>query len=89
MSCGITLREEGSHSSLVGYRFDYRFHAQSAESVFRFDLRKEAHSFALKEARAHVHLGTEAIRIPTILIDPFEVLDYLFYVADPHVGGYL
>jgi len=88
MSCGVTVQEDGAKSKLVSYRFDYRFADSADYSVFRFDLRSESHAFPLMEPRAHLHLAVETTRIPTILISPFEVLDYLFYVVDPQAGNY-
>lgn len=38
----------------------------------------------LDEPRIHVHTHSE-LRIPAMLIDPFEVLDFIFYVLDPHL----
>jgi len=88
LSCGITLRQEGAAAQLVSYRFDYRLNEQSEHTVLRFDLIRDRHPSALKEPRVHVHLGTDKLRVPTMLISPFEVLDYLFYVVDPHFGQY-
>jgi hypothetical protein len=88
MSCGITIEENGTNSKLVSYRFDYRLPLKPGFEVIRLDLRSEPHSSALMEPRAHIHFAVETARIPTILINPFEVLDFLFYVVDPCAGGY-
>lgn len=85
LSFGIEVESEGSRSRLISYRFDYRQDKVPRMPLIRFELRKSAHHDPLREPRAHFHPGIEDLRLPTDLVNPFDVLDLLFFVIDPHL----
>lgn len=83
LSFGITLREARSGSSLVAYRFHLHLPADRLPEFLRFDLNPEAHDAPLGEPRCHLHPGLEQPRLPVPALDPFEVLDRVFFVIEP------
>ena len=85
LSFGISVKPEGSKGRLVSYRFDYRLSEPAPLPMIRFELRDSPHEKPLSEPLAHFHPGIENFRLPTGLVDPFEVLDLLFFVIEPSV----
>lgn len=83
LSFGITLEPEGSLTRLLSYRFDYRSDAPIQLPLVRFELRDSPHRVPLMEPRAHLHPGLETVRLPSQLLDPFEILDLIFFVLEP------
>jgi hypothetical protein len=85
LSFGITVESEGSKGRLISYRFDYRQDKAPRMPLIRFELRESAHHEPLREPMTHFHPGIENLRLPTELVDPFEILDLLFFVIDPNI----
>ena len=85
LSFGITVARDGSKGRLISYRFDYRQDKAPRLPFMRFELRESSHHEPLREPMAHFHPGIENLRLPTELVDPFDVLDLLFFVIDPHL----
>ena len=83
LSFGITLREARSGSSLVAYRFHFHLPAERLPEFLRFDLNPQVHDNPLGEPRCHLHPGLEPVRLPLPALDPFEVLDRVFFVIEP------
>jgi hypothetical protein len=83
LSVGVTLRENGSGSSLVAFRFHYVLPDNSSLRFLRFDLNEQAHQDPLMEPRCHLHPGLDEVRLPLPVLDPFEVLDRIFFVIEP------
>lgn len=83
LSFGITLREAGSGSALVAYRFHFCLPADRLPEFLRFDLNPRVHDNPLGEPRCHLHPGLEPVRLPLPALDPFEVLDRVFFVIEP------
>jgi len=71
--------------AVEAYRFDCRHDDATRLPLIRFELRKDPHDEPLREPLAHFHPGLEDIRLPTGLVDPFEVLDLLFFVVEPEL----
>jgi hypothetical protein len=87
LSFGITLREEGKSSFLVGYRFHCHLPPESKPAFLRIDLNKQPHKRVLYEPRCHLHPGSEDIRLPLPALPPIEVLDRIFFVIEPFCRG--
>ena len=83
LSLGVVVRADGTRSRLVASWFDYR---HERLPVLRYELaRKEVDP--LREPRAHLHLGLDDLRLPSCVLDPFEILDLLFFVVDPALSS--
>ena len=87
LSFAIDVKSDGSSGRLLGYRFDVRHDGSPFLPVLRFELRQTSHNSPLEEPQAHLHLGSEDLRIPTRIVDPFEVLDLIFFVIAPKLQG--
>ena len=83
LSFALTLREGGSSSSLVAYRFYYHLPAGRSPEFLRFELTPEPHVDPLAEPRCHLHPGLDKVRLPLPVLDPFEILDRIFFVIEP------
>lgn len=83
LSFALTLREGRSSSSLVAYRFHYCLPPGRSPEFLRFELRPEPHADPLAEPRCHLHPGLDEVRLPLPVLDPFEVLDRIFFVIEP------
>ena len=85
LSFGIEIREKQGRCSLVAYRFHLSLPDGIAPSFYRFDLNPQAHRSPLTEPRAHYHVAVEAVRLPSPVLTPVEVLDRIFHVIEPQV----
>jgi len=85
LSFGITVVDERQCSRMISYRFDYRNDSVDEFRMMRFDLSRQAHSDCLIEPQAHLHAGLEGLRIPSYFVNPFEILDLIFFVVDPQI----
>ena len=83
LSFSLSLREETAGSRLIAYRYHLHLGSKAQFESLRFDLNKEQRANPLREPRCHVHLGTADVRLPGIVLDPFELLDRLFFVVEP------
>jgi hypothetical protein len=87
LSFGLTLRETGSRSCVVACTFRYYLPSDlppgRSPEFLRFDLNRESHSDPLAEPRCHLHPGLDEVRLPLPVLDPFEVLDRIFFVIEP------
>jgi len=83
LSFALTLRDSGSHSSVVAYSFRYYLPTDRWPEFLRFDLNRENHPDPLAEPRCHLHPGLNEVRLPAPVLDPFAVLDRIFFVVEP------
>ena len=85
LSFGLTLRERGRDSELVGYRFHYQMPEGKSPEYFGFHLNQAPHEDPLIEPRCHLHPGIKNVRIPLSMYDPIEILDQVFFVIDKNI----
>lgn len=83
LSFWLMLHEENGESSLVAYSFRYWLPSGRSPEFLRFDLNRESHPDTLKKPRCHLHPGLDQVRLPLPVLDPFEVLDRIFFVIEP------
>ena len=85
---GITIRARSHREyDLIAYRFHYHLPDAQNTLFLRFDLNPNRHENPLSEPRCHLHPGLEPIRIPLPVLSPFEVLDRIFFVAEPAINS--
>ena len=83
---GIAIHERSRQEyDLLSYRFHYHMPDNQSLSFLRFDLNPGHHQNPLSEPRCHLHPGLDAIRLPLPILSPFEVLDRIFFVAEPAI----
>jgi hypothetical protein len=83
LSFGLNLKAEEAGSRLIAYRYHLHLRPNTHFEFLRFDLNQEQHMDPLREPRCHIHLGTANVRVASVVLDPFELLDRLFLVVEP------
>lgn len=77
---GVTIAvDPRGHLALVAYRFHVKYVSGCVPSYARIDLNRTAKPDSLFEPQAHVHPGAKDLRLPTPLMHPLELLDYMIY----------
>ena len=85
LSFGITLRSDGSKSTILAYRFHIQLPNSSGLDFVRIDLNLAKEQYdPLHMPRSHMHPGHEGIHIPFPVMRPLEVLDRIVHVIEPH-----
>jgi hypothetical protein len=83
LSFFLSLKAVEAGSRLIAYRYHLHLGSNARFEFLRFDLNKEQNANPLREPRCHIHLGTANVRVPAVVLDPFELLDCLFFVLEP------
>jgi len=82
---GITLRFDGTRTTLLAYTFYLHLLASSHLSFVPIDLNPPSCSYdPLHIPRSHMHPGLENIHLPFPVMQPLEILDRIFHVIEPH-----
>jgi len=85
LSFGITLRFDGSQTTLLAYRFYLHLLPASGLRFIRIDLNSPKEDYdPLHLPRSHMHPGFEGIHIPFPAMRPLEILDRMIHVIEPH-----
>ena len=64
---------------LVAYDFEICFTEEPRPPFVRFDLNPPDHHNEEEGLRSHVHLSTDDVSVPSMVMSPLEVLDVLLY----------
>lgn len=77
----VVVRERGAGApvDLLAYNFELRFPAGRQPAWFRFDLNPPGHANEDHGVRCHLHPGTDDWSLPSVYLDPFEILDLFVY----------
>jgi hypothetical protein len=85
LSFGITLRFDGTKTTLLSYRFYLHLPAGSGLRFVRVDLNPPKQEYdSLHMPRSHIHPGFEGIHIPFPVMRPLEILDRIVHVIEPY-----
>jgi hypothetical protein len=85
LSFGITLRSDGTRTTLLSYRFYLSLLPASGLRFVRIDLNAPKEDYdPLHMPRSHIHPGAEGIHIPFPAMRPLEVLDRIVHVIEPY-----
>jgi hypothetical protein len=80
----LVVRErQAMPMDLIAYGFEVYFPSDGPIPFVRFDLNDRRHSNDDLGLRAHLHPGNEDLQLPSPLMDPVEVLNFMIYRCRP------